>query len=41
MRIAQTIPGAHFMLLKDCGHFSYMEAPDAVRKEMADFFNTR
>jgi proline iminopeptidase len=37
--IAQTIPGARFVLLKDCGHFSYIEAPDAVRKEINTFFS--
>ena len=36
--IAQTIPGARFALLKECGHFSYIESPDAVRKAIADFF---
>jgi proline iminopeptidase len=38
VHIAETIPGAHFVLLKDCGHFSYLECPDQVRKEIVDFF---
>jgi proline iminopeptidase len=37
-RIAHAIPGARFVVLKDCGHFSYMERPDEVRKEMNGFF---
>jgi proline iminopeptidase len=37
-RIAQAIPGARFVLLEDCGHFSYMECPDEVRREVVDFF---
>lgn len=37
-RIAQAIPGARFVLLKDCGHFSYLEAPEEVRREIAQFF---
>ena len=38
VHIAQVIPGAHLVVLKDCGHFSYLECPDQVRKEIADFF---
>lgn len=37
-RIAQSIPGARFVLLQDCGHFAYVESPDKVRKAIADFF---
>jgi proline iminopeptidase len=37
--VAQAIPGARFALLKDCGHFSYLECPDQVRKELVDFFH--
>ncbi len=37
--IAQAIPGARFVLLRDCGHFSYLERPEEVRKEIADFFH--
>jgi pimeloyl-ACP methyl ester carboxylesterase len=35
--IAQAIPGARFALLSDCGHFSYLECTDKVRKEICDF----
>lgn len=40
-RIAQAIPGARFALLEECGHFSYMEAPNEVHKEIDDFFHGR
>jgi proline iminopeptidase len=36
--IAEAIPGTRFALLKECGHFSYLEYPDDVRKELIDFF---
>jgi proline iminopeptidase len=36
--IAQTIPGTRYALLRECGHFAYIEAPDTVRKEIAAFF---
>jgi proline iminopeptidase len=37
--IARAIPKARLVTLKDCGHFSYLECPDAVRKEIQDFFH--
>jgi proline iminopeptidase len=37
--IAQAIPGARFVLLRECGHFSYLECPNEVRKEIGDFFH--
>ena len=30
--IAQAIPNARFVTLKDCGHFAYLECPDDVRR---------
>lgn len=39
-RIAQAIPGAHFVLLKDCGHFPYIEAPDKLREAINEFFGS-
>jgi proline iminopeptidase len=36
--IAQAIPGAHYILLRECGHFAYLESPDDVRNEISDFF---
>jgi len=32
--IAQAIPNARMVTLKNCGHFSYMESPVAVRKQI-------
>lgn len=40
VHIAQAIPGARFALLSDCGHFSYLECPDEVRKEITEFFQS-
>ena len=37
--IAQAIPGARLVVLRDCGHFAYLECPDEVRKEITDFFD--
>lgn len=36
-RIADAIPGARFVLLKGCGHFAYMEEPEAVHNEIDAF----
>ena len=36
--IAQAIPGAKLVILQNCGHFSYLECPDAVRRALNDFF---
>lgn len=36
--IAQALSRARLVVLRDCGHFSYLECPDQVRKEIADFF---
>jgi proline iminopeptidase len=36
--ITQALPNAHIVVLKECGHFSYMEKPEAVHKEIDDFF---
>jgi proline iminopeptidase len=36
--IAQAIADARFVLLRECGHFSFMECPDDIRKAIADFF---
>jgi proline iminopeptidase len=37
--IAQAIPAARLVLLQDCGHFSYMECPDAMHNAVAEFFH--
>lgn len=38
--IADAIPGSRLVVIPDCGHFSYLERPDAVRHALADFFQT-
>jgi pimeloyl-ACP methyl ester carboxylesterase len=35
--IAEAIPGARLTVLRDCGHFSYLERPDAVRTALEEF----
>ena len=35
--IAQSSSTAQLVVLKDCGHFSYLECPDAVRTSIASF----
>jgi proline iminopeptidase len=37
-RIAGAIPGARFVVLGDCGHFSYLERPAEVRREVLGLF---
>jgi len=39
--IAQALPGATFVTLKNCGHFSYMECSVDVRKALDDFVRSR
>jgi proline iminopeptidase len=36
--IAEAIPSARFVLLRNCGHFSYLQCPDDVHKAITDFF---
>ncbi len=36
--IAEAIPGARFVVVPGCGHFSYIEQPDAVRAALDEFF---
>jgi proline iminopeptidase len=36
--ITQAIPNARLVTLKDCGHFSYLECPAAVREHIDAFF---
>ena len=40
VHVAQAIPRVRFALLRNCGHFSYLECPDEVRKEIVDFFDS-
>jgi len=34
---AQVIPGARLVVLKECGHFAYMEKPEDVLREITNF----
>jgi proline iminopeptidase len=36
--IAQALPTARFVTMKECGHFAYLECPGSVRKEIDGFF---
>jgi proline iminopeptidase len=36
--IADAIPGAHPVVVPNCGHFSYIERPDEVRQALSEFF---
>jgi proline iminopeptidase len=36
--ITQALPNARMVTLKDCGHFSYMESPVAVREQIDALF---
>jgi proline iminopeptidase len=36
--IAEAIPGARLVVVRDCGHFSYLERPDEVRQALDEFF---
>lgn len=35
--IAQAIPGAKLAIMKDCGHFAYLECADDVQRALNDF----
>lgn len=39
--IAQAIPGARLVTLKDCGHFPYLECPSPLREEIDAFFPSK
>lgn len=39
IHIAEALPGARLVALRDCGHFSYLERPDLVRNALAEFFH--
>jgi proline iminopeptidase len=36
--IARAIPNAQLVTTKDCGHFAFLECPDAVRGALVEFF---
>jgi proline iminopeptidase len=35
--IANAIPGSRLVVLEDCGHFAYLEQPEAVRSAITEF----
>jgi proline iminopeptidase len=35
--IAEAMPGSRLVMLRDCGHFSYLERPDEVREALKGF----
>lgn len=37
MHIAEAVPDARLVVLKDCGHFAYLESPDAIRVGLNNF----
>lgn len=39
--ITQAIPNARLVMLKDCGHFTYLECPVAVHQQIEAFFRGR
>ena len=39
--IAQAIPGARLVTLKDCGHFPYLECPASLRETIDAFFQSK
>jgi proline iminopeptidase len=39
--ITQAIPNARMVMLKDCGHFTYVECPVAVREQIDAFFRAK
>jgi proline iminopeptidase len=38
-QIAEAIPGARLVVLRDCGHFSYLERPDEVHQALGELFS--
>jgi proline iminopeptidase len=39
--IAEALPTARFVTMKECGHFAYLECPGPVRKEIERFFRSK
>jgi proline iminopeptidase len=37
--IARAIPGARLVTIRNCGHFSFLERPDDVRRALNEFFS--
>ena len=41
VHIARAIPGARYVTLAACGHFPFLECPDAMRRAIDSFFASR
>ncbi|HJQ75759.1 MAG TPA: alpha/beta fold hydrolase [Acidimicrobiia bacterium] len=39
--IAEALPGSHFVVIPDCGHFAFLEHPDLVFEHIAAFIGGR
>jgi len=39
--ISRAIPGGRHIMLRDCGHFAFMESPGDVRRALDDFFRIK
>jgi pimeloyl-ACP methyl ester carboxylesterase len=39
-RIAQAMPRGRLTVLEECGHFAYLEAPDAFCEHVAALFES-
>ena len=39
--VADAMSGSRLVVLSECGHFAYLERPDAVLKEAIDFLSQR
>jgi proline iminopeptidase len=40
-RIARAIPDATLVIIRDCGHFAYLECAGDTRTALTDFFRRR
>jgi proline iminopeptidase len=38
--VAQAVPNARLVTIKDCGHFAYLECPDAVHRIVEEFLRS-
>lgn len=38
VHIADAIPGTRLVVLRQCGHFAHLEAPDAVVRQVRELF---
>ena len=38
--VAHALPNAKLVTIKDCGHFAYLECPDAVHRAVEEFLRS-